>query len=68
MIRPKSVYPSDPECIVILFDLREPEAPEQVHCLRAVWQTESDLEALGPTQSSSFYSPEQAGGSRHECI
>ncbi len=45
---PQRLYPSDPECILIVFDLRDPEACEQVHRLRAVWQAESDLEALGP--------------------
>jgi hypothetical protein len=54
---PRPLYASDPECIVILFDLREPEAPEQVHCLRAVWQAESDLEALGPDHMIVFLFP-----------
>jgi hypothetical protein len=48
MIAPQRLYLSHPEYLVLIFDLREPEACEQVHYLRAVWQADSDLEALGP--------------------
>jgi hypothetical protein len=47
MIAPQRLYLSHPECIAILFDLRSPKACERVHHLRAVWQGDSDLEALG---------------------
>jgi hypothetical protein len=47
-LAPRPLYASDPECIAILFDLRSPKACERVHHLRAVWQGEMDLEALGP--------------------
>ena len=56
-LAPKSLYVSDPECIVILFDLREPEASEQVHHLRAVWQADSNLEALGRDHMIVFLFP-----------
>jgi hypothetical protein len=46
MIRPKSVYPSNPACIIVLFDLRESEAVKELHHLRAVWREDSDIEAL----------------------
>ena len=42
------LYPKTPRCIILLFDLRERGASEQVHRLRAAWQADSDLEALGP--------------------
>ena len=48
MIAPSQFYPKTPECIIVLFDLRYPGGAEQVHRLRAVWQADSDLEALGP--------------------
>jgi len=51
------LYPRTPECIVLLFDLRDPEACEQVHRLRAVWQEDSDLEALGPEHMILFLFP-----------
>jgi hypothetical protein len=40
------LYPSDPECIITLFDLRDSEAVEQLHRERAAWQECSDIEAL----------------------
>jgi hypothetical protein len=40
------LYPKTPRCIIFLFDLRARGASEQVHRLRAAWQTDSDLEAL----------------------
>jgi hypothetical protein len=47
MIRPQpEVYPSNSECIVVLFDFRDAEAVEMFHHLRAVWQEDSDIEAL----------------------
>jgi hypothetical protein len=48
MLRASQLYPNDPKRLVaILFDLRSPKACERVHNLRAVWQADSDLEALG---------------------
>jgi hypothetical protein len=43
---PPQFYPRTPECIIILFDLRVSEAVEKLHHLRAVWQQDSDIEAL----------------------
>jgi hypothetical protein len=48
MLRASQLYPNEDRCILLLFDLRSPKACEQVHHLRAVWQGEMDLEALGP--------------------
>jgi hypothetical protein len=42
----KEVYPSNPECIVVVYDLREPRAAEQLHRSRASWQEDSDIAAL----------------------
>jgi hypothetical protein len=57
MIRPKSVYPSNPACIIVLFDLHYPGAYEQMHRLRAVWQADSDLETLDPDHMIIFLFP-----------
>jgi hypothetical protein len=46
MFAPHQLYPNNPECLIILFDLREFEAVEQLHCERATWQELSDIEAL----------------------
>jgi hypothetical protein len=43
---PPQFYPKTPECIVVLFDLRESAAVEELHHLRGVWQGLSDIEAL----------------------
>jgi hypothetical protein len=40
-------YPKIPKCIIVLFDLRDPEAVEELHHLRTVWQEDSDIEAFG---------------------
>lgn len=56
-LAPRPLYASDPKCIAILFNLREPEVCEQVHRLRAVWQADSDLEALGPDHMIVFLFP-----------
>jgi hypothetical protein len=39
-------YQSNPECLVVLFDLRSPNAVEELHRGRAIWQEDSDIEAL----------------------
>jgi hypothetical protein len=46
MIAPRPSYQNDPECLITLFDLRQPEAVEQLHRGRAIWQEDSDIEAL----------------------
>jgi hypothetical protein len=46
MDRAKQLYPSSSECMVVLFDLRLPEAAERLHRERAAWQAQSDVEAL----------------------
>ncbi len=48
MLRAKQSYQNDDRCILLLFDLRDPGACEQIHRLRASWQANSILEALGP--------------------
>ena len=39
-------YFNDAEYLVVLHDLRDPEAVEALHRARAVWQERSDIEAL----------------------
>jgi hypothetical protein len=46
MIAPESLYPSTPECLIVLFDLREDGAAESLHRQRAAWQEDSDIQAL----------------------
>jgi hypothetical protein len=57
MLRANQSYQNDDRCILLLFDLRYPGAPEEVHRLRAVWQADSDLEALGPDHMVVFLFP-----------
>ena len=46
MIAPDPFYTSNSECIIVLFDLRQHGAAEDLHALRAVLQEDSDIEAL----------------------
>jgi hypothetical protein len=43
---PPQFYPETRKCIIVLFDLQDSQAVEMLHHLRAVWQEESDIEAL----------------------
>jgi hypothetical protein len=45
-LAPRPLYSSELECIALLFDLRNSEAVEELHHLRAVWQEDSEIEAL----------------------
>jgi hypothetical protein len=40
------LYLSEPECIVVIFDLRDSEAVAELHRLRWTWREFSDIEAL----------------------
>jgi hypothetical protein len=47
MFAPREHYHrAELECLLIVFDLRVPGAAEQLHHARAVWQANSDLQAL----------------------
>ena len=46
MIAPDLVYLNHPECIITVFDLREPSAAEALHRQRARWAEHSDVDAL----------------------
>lgn len=46
MYAPGEVYLNYPECLLVVFDLREPGAAEQLHRQRAAWQAYSDIEVL----------------------
>ena len=48
MIAPRTLYPDSLECILVLYDLRDPASCERLHKARALLQENSDLEALGP--------------------
>jgi hypothetical protein len=62
MLRARPFYPEIPECLITVFDLRDLEAVEELHRLRAVWQEDSDLEALGPDHMVVFLFPGVAAG------
>jgi hypothetical protein len=42
----KGLYPSHPECLIVVFALREPGGPSELHRQRAAWAQYSDIEAL----------------------
>jgi hypothetical protein len=42
----EKLYLSIPECLIVLFDLRDSEAVERLHRERATWQELSDIQAL----------------------
>jgi len=46
LIPPTAFYPSNAECIILIFDLRDPRAVQSLHHERAVWQGDSDIKAL----------------------
>jgi hypothetical protein len=46
MIAPERLYLNHPECLVVLFDLREPGGPAELHRQRAAWAEYSVIEAL----------------------
>ena len=41
-----SLYPSHPECLIVLFDLSHPNGPEELHRHRAALAEHADIEAL----------------------
>jgi hypothetical protein len=43
---PEPLYPSHPECLVVLFDLRHPNGPAELHRQRAALAEHTDIEAL----------------------
>ncbi len=45
-LAPSGLYLTDPECLITLFDLRQPGAAEALHQQRAALAEYSDLEAL----------------------
>jgi hypothetical protein len=44
---PRPLYSANSsQCIAVLFDVSDPEEAEALHLARAVWQGDSDIEAL----------------------
>jgi hypothetical protein len=43
---PERLYLKDPECLLVLFDLREPSGASELHKQRACWAEYSEIEAL----------------------
>jgi hypothetical protein len=43
---PQRFYLNHPECLVVVFDLREPDGCLELHKQRAAWAEYSDIEAL----------------------
>jgi hypothetical protein len=46
MIAPQEIYPDAQISTWVLFDLRDARVAEELHHARAVWQEQSDVEAL----------------------
>lgn len=47
MIRPEPLYPpTHPEFLIVVFDLREPDGPAELHRQRAALAEYADIEAL----------------------
>jgi hypothetical protein len=40
------LYPNHPECLIVLFDLSDPNGPEELHRQRAALAEHADIEAL----------------------
>jgi hypothetical protein len=45
-LAPSALYLNDPECLLVVFDLRQAGAAEALHRLRAAWVEYSDVETL----------------------
>jgi hypothetical protein len=43
---PQRLYLNHLECLVVVFDLREPGGPSELHKLRAAWAEYADIKAL----------------------
>jgi hypothetical protein len=43
---PEKLYPNHPEYLLVVFDLREPGGPSELHRQRAAWAEYADIEAL----------------------
>jgi hypothetical protein len=46
MLSPETLYPTDPECLLVVFDVRESQTTAALHSQRAAWAEHSDIEAL----------------------
>jgi hypothetical protein len=46
MTAPTTLYLDHPECLVVVFDLREPGGPSELHKQRTAWAEYSDMAAL----------------------
>jgi hypothetical protein len=46
MIAPEPLYLNHPECLVVIYDLREPSGPAELYRQRAAWAEYADTEAL----------------------
>jgi hypothetical protein len=46
MSRANPLYPSHPECLVVIFDLRHPNGSAELHHHRAALAEHADIEAL----------------------
>jgi hypothetical protein len=45
-LAPHRLYLNHPKCLVVVFDLREPGGPSELHKQRAAWAEYADIEAL----------------------
>jgi hypothetical protein len=56
-LTPDPVYPSHPECLVVLFDLREPGAAEMLGQERALWPEYTEVEVLDEVHAAVIRRP-----------
>jgi len=46
MIAPRPLYPTDPECLIVIFNLGEPDGAAALHRQRAALGEYSDIQGL----------------------
>jgi hypothetical protein len=57
MIAPPRVYPSDPRCLIILFDLRCPGAGDRIRSEREGWHGFAEEERLDAGRAALVFRP-----------
>jgi hypothetical protein len=46
ILAPRTLYPKTPECLIVVFDLRYPEAEERLWCEHSAWCGFAHVEKL----------------------
>lgn len=61
MTAPRELYPSHPECLIMLFDLSHPDGVAELHKQRAALAEYADIEALSEDVFALIIQPGWAG-------